>query len=447
MKIRQLYQRYIHDVYIAIEAIIAHKVKSFLTALGIIFGVAAVISMLAIGNGAQAEIMEQIKMVGVNNIIIAPKMNADKSNENNNENTNNDNNTGFSPGLTLDDAKAISQIIPNIKAVCPIISYKYNTMRSGKSKAVNLQGTSNAYFDLFTINLESGKLFNDVQVKKGDAVCIIGNNIKTKFFNREDPVGKTIRCGGVWLTVVGVVEKQQFNTSSDEALSISSTDNKIFVPVKTMLMRYRNRTIIREDKLIASGGEGNASASKERHQIDKIIVQVNETEMLTPTSDIISRMLVRRHNRIVDFEISIPELLLKQQQRTKNIFNVVLGAIAGISLIVGGIGIMNIMLASVMERIREIGTRQAIGASRKDIVVQFLSESTLISISGGVLGIVLGIALAKIISSVFDIKTVVSFASVFIAFGVSVVIGITFGYLPAKNAAEKDPVESLRSGN
>jgi len=143
--------------------------------------------------------------------------------------------------------------------------------------------------------------------------------------------------------------------------------------------------------------------------------------------------------------VTIPELLLKQQQRTKKIFNIVLGAIAGISLIVGGIGIMNIMLASVMERIREIGTRQAIGASRKDIVAQFLAESTLISISGGIIGIILGVVLSKIITAVFDIKTIISFFSIFIAFGVSALVGIMFGYMPAKRAAEKDPVESLRA--
>jgi len=442
MKIKQLYQRYIHDVFIAIEAIFAHKLKSFLTALGIIFGVAAVISMLAIGNGAQAEIMEQIKMVGVNNIIISPKTTQDNSEEEDGDETENKN--AFSPGLSLADAESITELIPSVKAVCPIISFKFGTMRNGKSQPVNLEGTSNDYFKLFNIELENGSLFNPVQTFRGDPVCIIGYNVKRKFFNQENPVGKQIRCGKVWLTVVGVVEKQSFNTSSDEALSISSTDNKIFIPVKTMLMRYNNRTLITEDKL-----ENNNNSNKNKqtiHQIDKIIVQVDETEYLTASSDIISRMLLRRHNGIEDFDISIPELLLKQQQRTKNIFNVVLGAIAGISLIVGGIGIMNIMLASVMERIREIGTRQAIGASRKDIIIQFLSESTLISLSGGIAGIILGIVLAKTISSVFDIKTIVSFTSVFIAFGVSVIIGITFGYLPAKNAAEKDPVESLRSG-
>ena len=156
-------------------------------------------------------------------------------------------------------------------------------------------------------------------------------------------------------------------------------------------------------------------------------------------------MLLRRHNQLYDFEITIPELLLKQQQRTKGIFNIVLGVIAGISLIVGGIGIMNIMLASVMERIREIGVRQAIGASRKDIIVQFLSESTIISVSGGIMGIILGVVLSKIITGFFDIKTIISAFSIFISFGVSVFIGIVFGYVPAKRAAEQDPVNSLRS--
>jgi len=171
---------------------------------------------------------------------------------------------------------------------------------------------------------------------------------------------------------------------------------------------------------------------------------VKETEQLSATANVIKKMLLRRHSELYDFEVTIPELLLKQQQRTKNIFNIVLGAIAGISLIVGGIGIMNIMLASVLERIREIGLRQAIGASRKDIIVQFLAESTLISVTGGIIGIIFGIALSKAITMIFDIKTIVSFFSILIAFGVSAVVGISFGYLPAKQAAQEDPVESLR---
>ena len=227
-------------------------------------------------------------------------------------------------------------------------------------------------------------------------------------------------------------------------MSISSTDNSIIIPVKTMLLRFRNRALIRGDEVKQAASGGNSSSTGDINQLDEIIVRVKETQQLTATAKVVGNMLMRKHNDIHDFDVSIPELLLKQQQKTKNIFNIVLGAIAGISLIVGGIGIMNIMLASVMERIREIGTRQAIGASRKDIVFQFLSESTLISLAGGLIGIVLGVILSKIIQTMFDIKTIISLFSIFISFGVSVFIGITFGYLPAKKAADKDPVESLR---
>jgi putative ABC transport system permease protein len=244
-------------------------------------------------------------------------------------------------------------------------------------------------------------------------------------------------------------------------MGISSSDNKIFVPVQTVLIRFKNRSLVRADEVEKansnSGGNGmviigGSSDNKDEemesdnnlNQLSKIVIQVKETEKLSAAANVIKRMLYRRHSELYDFEVTIPELLLKQQQRTKNIFNVVLGAIAGISLIVGGIGIMNIMLASVLERIREIGTRQAIGASQKDIIVQFLSESTLISVFGGVIGIILGVILSKTITAIFDIKTIVSFFSIVISFGVSAAVGILFGYLPAKQAAEKDPVESLR---
>ena len=185
-------------------------------------------------------------------------------------------------------------------------------------------------------------------------------------------------------------------------------------------------------------------ARERNDQLDKIIIQVKETEQLSSTANVIKRLLLRRHSNLFDFEVTVPELLLKQQQKTNEIFNVVLGAIAGISLVVGGIGIMNIMLASVWERIKEIGTRQAIGASRKDIVVQFLAESTLISVFGGIIGVILGVLLAHLIQITADIKTIVSIFSVVVAFLVSATVGIVFGYLPAKRAASQDPVESLR---
>lgn len=217
-----------------------------------------------------------------------------------------------------------------------------------------------------------------------------------------------------------------------------------------MLLRFKDRARINPEVLesVARGGDGGATSDDKvvtaTHQLDKIIIQVEETEHLSVTADIVKRMLLRRHSDIYDFEVTVPELLLKQQQKTNDIFNIVLGAIASISLVVGGIGIMNIMLASVWERIREIGTRQAIGASRKDIIVQFLAESTLISVTGGMIGIVIGVIMARLINVMADIQTVVSLFSVLVAFGVSATVGIVFGYIPAKRAANQDPVESLR---
>ena len=442
-----IYERYKYDISSGVEAIFANRIKSFLTALGIIFGVAAVISMLAIGNGAEQEILEQIKMVGVNNIIVSPTeyLSGEEEEEDSEENENNISNKNYSKGLTLLDAKSIKEVIPTVSKVCPVISFNYSAILNGKSKPVVLEGINNSYFDLFNINLQEGKRFSETQIEEGFPVCIIGDNINKVFFNHQNAIGNYIKCGQIWLQVVGIIERRDFTASASDELGISSTDNKIFIPAQTMMLRFKNRALLRADEIQRLAASRNGKNEKENlNQLDKIIVQVEETEYLNSTAEVINRMLLRRHNEMYDFEVTIPELLLKQQQRTKNIFNIVLGVIAGISLIVGGIGIMNIMLASVMERIREIGVRQAIGASRKDIIVQFLSESTLISITGGIIGIILGVVLSKMITAMFDIKTIVSAFSIVISFGVSVIIGVTFGYLPAKRASDQDPVNSLR---
>ncbi|MBN1821939.1 MAG: ABC transporter permease [Prolixibacteraceae bacterium] len=457
-------KRYLHDIGIAVEAIFANKVKSILTALGIIFGVAAVISMMSIGKGAEQEILEQIKLVGVNNIIITPSSVSVESENggNNNEGEESSNTKKFSKGLTLLDAEAIAKVIPSVKQISPVISFNYSALLNAKSKPVVLEGVNNNYFELFNIALASGELFNEIQIENGFPVCIIGDNIKNEFFRNENPVGKTIKCGQNWLKIVGVVERRDFTASASDELGISSSDNKIFIPVQTILRRFKDRALVRADEVAKAntGGPGGnitvyriggdapkeeiVETDKNLNQLDKIIVQVKETEQLNATASVIKKMLLRRHSELYDFDVTIPELLLKQQQKTRSIFNIVLGVIAGISLIVGGIGIMNIMLASVLERIREIGVRQAVGAKKKDIIAQFLSESTLISLTGGFIGIFLGIILSKIITAVFDIITIVSVFSVLIAFGVSVIVGITFGYLPAKKASDNDPVVSLR---
>ncbi|MCF8295660.1 MAG: ABC transporter permease [Bacteroidales bacterium] len=437
-------KRYWHDIQIAVEAIQANQVKSFLTALGIIFGVAAVISMLAIGNGAKEEILEQMKMIGVNNIVITP-VTEDENQAATSEDTREESKE-FSPGLTLADAEGIAHILPNINRISPHIFYDSYVIFGERRSPAKLEGVSVDFFELFDYQVAEGEFFNDYHLESGAPVCIIGSDIATQFFDKTKPIGSYLKCGREWLQVVGVLEKRNVTTSSIGKVIGGNSNAKIYIPIKTMLMRYTNRSLITND-LLSGNFDEEESGTKKRsnyHQLDKIILQVKETEGLNPSVEVLNRYFIRRHSGVEDVEITVPELLLKQQQKTKDIFNLVLGAIASISLIVGGIGIMNIMLASVMERIREIGTRQAIGAKRKDIVVQFLAESTLISIVGGIFGIFLGVVLSHLISHFAEIKTIISVWSVVIAFGVSASIGIIFGYVPAKRASERDPVESLR---
>ncbi len=444
-------KRYVHDINIAFESIIANKLKSILTGLGIIFGVAAVISMLAIGKGAKQEILEQIKMVGVNNIVITPIVEA-KDEDSESDDVDGLDKNKFSPGLTLLDMEAIKEVLPTIEKISPEIVLNSFVVQNGKREAAKILGVSREYFDLYNLPMEQGEIFSDIQEENGIPVCIIGGNIRAKFFNKENPIGKYIKFGSVWLKVIGVLEKTTVTLSGFENTGINVFNDNIYIPAKTMLMRFQNRALVTQRNVVVTAtGRGfgmsvtpSQNTSSNYHQLDRIIVQVKESEDLSPTAEVLSRMLIRRHQEKKDFEITIPELLLKQEQRTKDIFNIVLGAIASISLLVGGIGIMNIMFASVMERIKEIGTRLAIGAKKQDIVVQFLSEAILISVTGGLIGVILGIILSQLIKHFADINTIVSPVGVIISFFVSASVGVIFGYAPAKRASEKDPIESLR---
>ena len=453
--------RYFHDIEIAVESIISNKLKSILTALGIIFGVAAVIAMLAIGKGAKQEILEQMKMVGVNNILVNPVI-PDKSSTATLEGEKQQ--KKFSRGLNMLDVTAIRETLPSVKRISPEISFNSIAMLNGVKYTAKLVGVSNDYFLLYNLPLVSGAVFNTYQEENGIQVCIIGANIRAKFFNKIDPIGQYIKFSGIWLKVIGVLQKTTVTLTGFEEKGVNVYNDNIYIPIQTMLLRYQNRALVNTKmvtqaasssffgfgdhgpmaRVVVSSSDANADIETNYNQLDRIVVQVNETDQITPSTEILSRMLTRRHSNVKDFEITVPELLLKQQQRTKDIFNIVLGAIASISLIVGGIGIMNIMFASVMERIKEIGTRMAIGAKKMDIVVQFLSEAVLISITGGFIGIFFGVIMAKLIEKVAGIMTIVSFFSVFIAFGVSAAVGVIFGYSPAKRASEKDPIESLR---
>jgi len=452
--------RYFHDIEIAVESIISNKLKSILTALGIIFGVAAVIAMLAIGKGAKQEIMEQMKMVGVNNILINPIVQEESSSSEEGEKQT----KKFSRGLSMLDVEAIRETLPSVMRISPEISFNSTAMMSGVKYTAKLVGVSNDYFYLYNLPLVSGAFFNDYQEENGIPVCIIGANIRSKFFSKVDPLGQYIKFNGIWLKVIGVLQKTTVSLTGFEEKGVNVYNDNIYIPIQTMLSRYQNRALVNTKlvseassnimimggggggmgRIVISSSDASTQAETNYNQLDRIVVQVHETEQLNSSTEVLSRMLSRRHSGVKDFEITVPELLLKQQERTKDIFNIVLGVIASISLLVGGIGIMNIMYASVMERIKEIGTRMAIGAKKMDIVVQFLSEAVLISVSGGFIGIFFGVVMAKIIEQVAGIMTIVSFISIFIAFGVSAAVGIAFGYSPAKRASEKDPIESLR---
>ncbi|SEJ79671.1 putative ABC transport system permease protein [Cyclobacterium xiamenense] len=431
-------ERLLANFYIAFEAVLANKVRSLLTALGIIFGVAAVIAMLAIGTGAQQEIMEQIKLVGVNNIVVVPVVEQveeqlDESSSLEKERSK------FSPGLKLQDAEAIREIIPGISKISPEIVLDTYIVKSGVRRSAKLVGVTPAYFDVLDFKLRAGRMFSEKNLVKGDPVCIIGRNVAARFFPNESPIGKKIKSGSQWLEVVGILEERIVSESSISKLGIRDFNMDVYVPIQTMLIRYKNRDLVTESRLNDSN-----SGSSNYHQLDKMVIQVSESELLNPTAEVLAKMLERRHFNVVDFEITIPELLLKQQQRTQNIFNIVLGAIAGISLLVGGIGIMNIMLASVMERIKEIGLRLSLGAKKNDIVNQFLFESIMISVSGGLIGVILGIVLAHLVSTFADFPTVITLSSIVLSFGVAATVGLVFGITPAKRAASQDPITSLR---
>jgi putative ABC transport system permease protein len=451
-------ERYFLILSISLEAVFLNKFRSILTALGIIFGVAAVIAMLAIGNGAQQEILEQIKLVGLNNIIVTPKSETgsgsgteseDESDEDSKEMS-----KKFSPGLTLKDAQNIMEVIPTVERVSPEIKFNTQALRDGSNLSVDVCGVTNDYFYLFNQELKQGSIFNEKQNELGAPVCVIGPEVKAKLFPGTNPIGKEIKCGPVWLKVVGVLKGVTVSKKAEE-MGVSSYNKNVYIPIKTFLLRYQDRSLVDQSALMGGGnfiffGNGSmvtfnsSDGSSSTDQLSKLVVQVKESSQLSVTTEAIKKLLLRRHMNVDDFDIKIPELLLKQEQKTKDIFNIVLGAIAGISLIVGGIGIMNIMLASVMERIREIGVRRAIGATKRDIIFQFLSEATLISISGGFIGILLGVIMANIITASTDIKTIVSFSSIALSFGVAAGVGIIFGWLPARKAAEQEPVESLR---
>jgi putative ABC transport system permease protein len=437
---------------IAAEAVVHNKLRAGLTSLGILFGVASVIAMLAIGNGAEQEILAQMKLLGANNVVVTPIVEQTEGTVEQNDGKKE--NKKFSPGLSFLDAQAIKASIPAVAATSSEVVVNSVITREGRHRSGKVVGVDPSYFEVMNLRLAEGGSFAPSHFVNAAPVAVIGQGVKARFFTTQDPIGHTVKLGTEWLTIVGVLEDRRVSSESAKRLGIRDADMDVYVPLPTMLLRFRNRSEVTQSDIEVASKMDNSTDSSETeaqraekknyHQLDKVIVQVTNSSDVTAVAEVVRRMLQRRHNDVTDFEISVPELLLKQEQRTKTIFNIVLGAIASISLVVGGIGIMNIMLASILERIKEIGVRRAMGATQREILAQFLVEAVMISVAGGVAGIVLGVVFASAIQRLAHISTIVSPLSVVLAFGVSVAVGLVFGIVPASNAAKQDPIVCLR---
>jgi len=448
-------ERLLFNFKSGLDAMINNRFRAALTSLGIIFGVAAVIAMLAIGNGAEKEILEQIKQIGSNNIVIKIKLPEPKSEEEQKSRKPGQENQKFSPGLSLADAENIQKTVPGVKSVSPEIESEMVFFSNGLKTKGKLLGITNAYFETSGITVTQGQSFSQTQWENSMPVCLIGRGIQSKLFANSEAIGQPIKCGGTWFKVIGILDDRKVDEKSMSKLSIRNVNQEVYVPIQTFLMRVMNRSEVTKEEIIRfqkeqaneeeSGEVSNkTTAVVNYNQLDRLVVTMQESNSMEPAVEVIDKLLKRRHFGAEDYEIVVPELLLKQEQKTRKLFNLVLAVIAGISLLVGGIGIMNIMLASVLERIKEIGLRLAIGARREDILYQFIAEAIVISLSGGILGIILGIIFSYLIEMFADIETVISATSVVISFFVSVSVGLIFGIYPARKASLQNPIESLR---
>ena len=400
-----------------LEGLKVHKLRSFLTMLGIILGVASVIAMLSIGEGAKREALEKFKLLGVDNIIVRDR---ELSTEELDEVR-----AKFSPGLSLADAEAIRKIVPSVERVAPQAELEVDARFENRSARATVVGIIPVLLEMFNYELQKGVWLDNVHMERGMRVCLLGAETARDLFPAEDPVGKQVKLDEQWFEVVGIMNPRSLYTETVGELAARNLNQDIYVPLSSFLSRFS------KEEPLAS-------------QIDQLTVKVRDSDYLVETAAVIRRILDRRHRDNKDFDIVVPFELLRQEEKERQIYNLVLGSIAAISLLVGGIGIMNIMLATVLERTREIGVRRALGAKRKDILIQFLIEAMGLSLVGGAMGIVLGIAMSVVVGSIGEFRVVVSPVHVLLAFCVSGAVGIMSGTFPAQKAANTDPIDALR---
>ena len=397
----------------------AQKTRTLLTALGIVFGVGSVIGMLAIGSGAREESLRFIEQLGVRNVLIESRPATSQEEYQQRRRS--------SPGLSARDVRILRANIEPLEVLSARKSmHPARVLPKPSREMPDLYGVEPSYSIIHSLHLAEGRFFDESDDAGSSTVCVLGEGAKVNLLGYGPAVGKFVKVNDTWLEVVGILTEQVMAGAQNSGSAMLDLNNIVYIPLNTLQYRYwdQGRNI--------------------KDELDGIDVRLRVEADSVEVAKIVAAVLNSTHHGIQDFTVTIPAALLAQQKRTQMIFTYVMVAIAAISLLVGGIGIMNIVLATVMERTREIGIRRSIGARRFDIVRQFLTESVLISVGGGLLGIAFGFFLAWLIARTAEWKTIVTTSSVVIAFGVSVAVGIIFGLYPAVKASRINPIDALR---
>ncbi len=418
-------------VRLGVKSIFSHGLRSLLTALGIVIGVAAVIAMLAVSEGASFEAQQQFRDLGANNILVksVKPVEVEESSR-----------RGFGPpqaivyGLTRADIRTISDTMPGVSNVISSRIVKKNIWRLGHSLNADVVGTAVDYPGSRSYGLREGRFFSESEMRDHENVAVLSGEAADALFPIENPLGRSIRIDSDYYDVIGIMESEGFsNLGQNQAGASNSAPARVFIPLTSSRSRFGETTT----RQTAGGMES------ETVELHEAVIQVEDQENVIDTGEVIEQILRRRHKDI-DYAIEIPLALLRQAEESALRDQIVAGAIAGISLLVGGIGIMNIMLASVTERTREIGIRRALGARKVDIIIQFLAEAVILSAVGGLIGVALGIVIPLFISTFWGMTTIVTPAAPILAFSISALIGVIFGIYPSMRAADMDPVEALR---
>jgi putative ABC transport system permease protein len=416
--------RIVRNIWLGIENLLLHKLRSFLTMLGVVFGVGSVVAMLSVGEGASKNALDQIRKLGSNNIIITSM----KSAEEEQASTSHAHMSVY--GLTYEDHRRLAASFANIKQVAPAKLMRKDSRLRERTMELRVVGATPAWFHLVPRDLVAGRVIFPTDQDQQSPVAVLTEFGARKLLATENTIGQTLRIGGNQFEVIGIIQSESGQAGN---IQIPDQDIDVYIPLN-VAQRYFGDIFAKR----TAGSE-----EREKVELHQIIVQVDDPKNAEAVGAGIETMLKRFHNK-KDYVVSIPLALLKQAEATKRTFNIVLGSIAGISLLVGGIGIMNIMLASVTERTREIGIRRAIGAKRRQIVFQFLIETVVLSTTGGLIGLGIGVLIPSLIRYFSGMPTVITANGIFLPLFVSMAIGIVFGIYPAMNAARVDPIIALR---